>query len=92
VTGVAADPKEIRRFQSDLRRFNSELDVITKKLQAHLRTLGTSWHDPEYRKFESMMGDVLKAFNRYLNEANAYTKHLDQKAAPLETYQGNNRR
>jgi uncharacterized protein YukE len=88
MSGVHADPKEIRRFQSDMNRFNGELDVITKKLKSHLRTLGDTWRDDEYRKFEAMIDDVLRSFNRYLVQSNSYVNHLAKKAADLEKYQG----
>ena len=88
MSGVIADPKEIRRFQSGLRQFNQQLDSITRKVKGQLRTLSTTWRDSEYRKFEQEMNEVLNAFNRYLRQSEQYLRHLDKKAEPLERYKG----
>ena len=85
---VHADPVEIRRFQRNLGTFNRELKTLTGRLQTQLRTLGESWQDDEYRKFEQEISQVVTAFNRYLAESERYSKHLDKKARPLEEYGG----
>jgi len=85
---VRADPKEIRKFQSSLRNFNRELELITGRLQQQLRTLGTSWQDAKYREFEAQMTDVLQAFKRYQSQSSDYLRYLDGKARPLEEYGG----
>jgi len=88
MSGVAADPKNIRDFQRQLSQFNRELDTITRKLKGQLRTLNTSWHDSQYQKFEQQMNEVLNAFNRYSQQSEQYIRYLDKKAEPLERYQG----
>lgn len=88
MSGVVADPQEIRKFQSNLKQFNRQLETITRKLKGQLRTLGTTWRDSEYRKFEQDMNEVFKAFNRYLDQSEEYLRHLNKKAEPLERYKG----
>jgi len=89
MSSVKADPKDIRKFQSGLRRFNGELESITGRLQGQLRSLSSTWQDAEYRKFEGQMNEVMGAFRRYLSQSNDYINYLDSKARPLEQYQGN---
>lgn len=86
--GVEANPAEIRRFQRNLNTFNRELRALTSKLQSQLRSLGTTWRDDEYRKFEQNMAQATKAFDRYLAQADEYSRYLDKKAEPLERYKG----
>ena len=85
---VNADPREIRRFQSNLRQFNQQLDSITKRLQGQLRTLGSAWQDTEYRKFEAEINEIIRALNRYLSQSEQYLRYLDKKAESLERYLG----
>lgn len=85
---VNADPREIRRFQSNLRQFNQQLDSITKRLKGQLRTLGVAWQDSEYRKFEVEINEMIRALNRYSRQSEQYLRYLDKKAEPLEKFLG----
>ena len=87
-SGVHADPVEIRRFQSSLRQFNHQLEAIATRLKSQLRSLGTSWQDSEYHKFEQQLDEALGAFRSYLNNSEEYLRYLDKKAEPLERYRG----
>jgi len=91
MSGVVADPKNIRDFQRQLNQFNREIDNLTRRLKGQLRSLSTSWRDAEYRKFEQQMNEALTSFRRYMEQSEQYIRYLDKKAEPLERYQGRGR-
>lgn len=91
MSGVNADPKNIRDFQRQLGQFNRDLDASTRKLKGQLRTLNSSWRDGEYQKFEQQINEVISALNRYLQQSEVYIRYLDKKAEPLERYLGRGR-
>lgn len=83
---VISDPAEIRRFQAALRTFNGEIGSNTKRIRAQLSSLGSAWRDQEYVRFSNELESVIKSFERYLQDADGYIRHLDAKARPLEDY------
>lgn len=88
MSGVKADPKNIRDFQRQLRQFNREFETLTSRLQAQLRTLNTHWQDNEFHKFEQQINEVITAFKRYHQQSDQYIRYLDKKAEPLERFLG----
>ena len=48
---AVVDPAEVRRFASDLKRFNTDLHSQLGQLNARFRQLGQTWRDQEHRKF-----------------------------------------
>lgn len=85
---VVSNPKHIRNFHGQLKRFNQDLDSSTRKLKGQLRTLNERWRDVKYREFEQQIDEMLKAFNRYLGQSDSYIKHLDRLATDLEKFLG----
>lgn len=45
------DPEEVRRFASELKRFNDDVQVRASALQARFTSLGGTWQDQEHEKF-----------------------------------------
>lgn len=88
MSGVIADPKNIRDFQRQLIQFNRELEMLSRKLKSNLRTLNDGWKDSEFHKFEAQMNEVLSAINRHMQDSNEYVRYLDKKAEPLERFLG----
>lgn len=83
---VVSDPAEIRRFQAALRQFNGEVGGSTNRIRTQLRTLGSAWRDQEFAHFSQELEAAIQGFERYLQSADGYLRHLDAKAAPLEQY------
>lgn len=83
---VQADPAEIRRFQSALRKFNDEVAASTSRIRAQLRSVGSTWRDTEYTNFSQELEAAIQTFERYSQNADNYIRHLDSKAAALEAY------
>jgi len=83
---VVSDPAEIRRFQAALRQFNSEVSGSTSRIHAQLQNLGSAWRDQEYAKFSQELEAAIQGFQRYLQNADGYIRHLDAKAASLEEF------
>lgn len=83
---VQADPSEIRRFLSNLKRFNQELDSITRRLKSNLNALGNSWRDTEYSKFQNEMNEMLRVLARYRERSDQYANYLRKQAENLERY------
>ena len=85
---VISNPAEIRRFQAALRQFNSEVQASTSRIRGQLHSLGSAWRDQEYHNFSQELEAVIQGFDRYLQSADGYIRHLDAKAGPLEQYLG----
>lgn len=45
------NPREARKFASDLTHFSAELKDSTGALLSKLRQLGDTWRDPKYHEF-----------------------------------------
>ena len=82
------DPTELRRFASDLNRFNAELGGLLQGLNGRLRQLESSWQDQEQRKFTEEFEQTAKAMARFLEAAHTHAKFLNKKAEHIEAYLG----
>jgi uncharacterized protein YukE len=80
------DPVELRRFASDLVRFNDEQDVALRGLNAKLSGLEATWRDQEQKKFRESFEQVFKIFGKFLDESREHVKILNQKATAIEAY------
>ncbi len=88
MSGVNADPQNLRSFQRQLKQFRNELNSITSKLNGHLRVLNEGWRDPEYYKFEKQVQEMISAMKRFSDQSDQYVSYLDKKAKKLEEFLG----
>lgn len=80
------DPAELRRFASDLNRFNRDLEGLVSGLHARLRALETSWRDQEQIKFVEAFEYTAKALSTFLDASQQHVQFLSKKAGLIEDY------
>jgi uncharacterized protein YukE len=62
---VIIDPKDLREFVSQLKRFNQELSTGTRRLQYNFRQLGQTWRDPAYQRFSQEFDQTMRMLERF---------------------------
>ena len=80
------DPVELRRFASDLNRFNGELQALMSGLHGRLRGLENTWRDQEQRKFSDAFEQTVKVLGGFLEASHEHVVMLGKKAALVEEY------
>jgi len=83
---AVVDPAELRRFASNLKRFNGELQSQLAALHAQLLALGDTWRDQEHEKFREEFEQRMKEMERFLEECGLYIPTLLRKAERIEEY------
>lgn len=81
-----ADPEEMRRFASDLKRFNDELRNQLGVLHGRLMALGQTWRDQEHQKFVDEFEQTTKVLVRFTEATNQHIPFLLRKAQRIEDY------
>jgi uncharacterized protein YukE len=81
-----ADPAELRRFATDLNRFNTELYQLFGSINSKLRALEQSWRDAEQRKFTEAFDQTAKGIGIFLDNSVQHVQMLNKKATLLEEY------
>lgn len=80
------DPNELRRFATDLKRFNGNLLNQLTVLQNRLNELGQTWRDQEHRKFAEDFEATMKTLSRFADAADRHIPFLLRKAEKIEEY------
>jgi uncharacterized protein YukE len=80
------DPEEVRRFASELKRFNQDIQLKTASLQARFAALGGSWQDQEHDKFSEEFISTMKALKKFIEISEKHTPYLLRKAQRIEQY------
>jgi uncharacterized protein YukE len=62
---VIIDPKDLREFVSQLKRFNQELTTSTRRLHHNFRQLGQTWRDPAYQRFSQEFEQTMRMLERF---------------------------
>jgi len=80
------DPEEVRRFATELKKFNADLQNGMASLQARFASLGDSWQDQEQVKFAEEFKQTMKALKKFVETSNLHTPYLLRKAQRIEEY------
>ena len=80
------DPIELRRFSSNLKRFNAEMQIGLASLHGQLVSLGDTWRDQEQEKFRGEFEQSLNNHERFLEVSDEFIKFLLRKAERIEEY------
>lgn len=80
------DPGELRRFASNLKRFNDELQAQMTGLHGQLNGLGSTWRDKENEKFVEEFEQTMQVVARFIDAANQHIPFLMRKAERVEDY------
>ena len=81
-----ADPAELRRFASDLKRFTTELEQQAASLNTRFGTLGQTWRDQEQAKFAEEFEQTMTVLKRFVKISETQIPFLLRKAQRLEDY------
>jgi len=80
------DPEEVRRFASELKRFNDDVQVRASALQARFTSLGGTWQDQEHEKFAGEFIATMKVLKKFVEVSEKHTPYLLRKAQRIEQY------
>jgi uncharacterized protein YukE len=80
------DPAELRRFATDLNRFNNELQGLVSGLHGKMRNLENTWRDQEQKKFSEAFEQTVKALGNSLEASHQHVSFLGKKATLIEDY------
>ena len=79
-------PEELRKFASDLNRFNEDLKNNYTKTHARFKQLGETWRDQEHKKFEKEFDETARAIKQFLAASEKYVPFLIRKAEAADQY------
>ena len=85
---AVADPAEIRRFASELRRFGTMVQEQGGSLQGRFRALGDTWQDQEHEAFSEEFEGLMRTLNKFVEAAEKHVPYLLRKADRLDDYLG----
>lgn len=80
------DPNELRRFATNLKKFNAELEANLTALSGQLHALSATWRDQEHKKFVEDFEQHIKAIARTMEATNEHAPFLVRKAERIEDY------
>ena len=80
------DPEEVRRFASELKRFNEDVQMKATSLQARFTALATTWQDQDHEKFAEEFITTMKVLRKFMEISEKQTPFLLRKAARIEQY------
>ena len=80
------DPEEVRRFASELKRFNTDMQARASALQSRFAALGDTWQDQEHEKFGEEFLTTMKVLKKFIEVSEKHTPYLMRKAQRIEQY------
>ncbi len=80
------DPEEVRRFATELKRFNEDVQARAASLQARFAALGTTWQDQDHEKFGEEFLTTMKTLKKFVEISEKHTPYLLRKAQRIEQY------
>ncbi len=79
-------PEALRKFASDLKRFNEELKEKFAQTHSRFKQLGETWRDQEHKKFEMEFDRTGRTIKQFLDASDKYVPFLIRKADAAEKY------
>ena len=80
------DPEEVRRFATELKRFNDDVAQKAGSLQTRFAALGTTWQDQDHEKFAEEFITTMKVLRKFTEISEKQTPYLLRKAQRIEQY------
>jgi uncharacterized protein YukE len=80
------DPGEVRRFATELKRFNDDIQQKASALQARFASLGATWQDQDHEKFGEEFITTMKVLRKFMEVSEKHTPFLLRKAERIEQY------
>ena len=78
------DPDEVRRFATELKRFNDDLRNQMKILHGRMTAPGQTWRDQEQAKFSEEFEETMKVLLRVTDAADRHSPGRIRKAERAE--------
>jgi uncharacterized protein YukE len=83
---AVVDPAELRRFATNLKRFNADLQSNLAGLHGQLMALGDTWRDQEHDRFRADFDTTIQVVERFIETSNLHIPFLMRKAERIEEY------
>ena len=83
---VIVKPEDLRKFASQLKTFNQQLDSSTMQLQVNFKALETTWRDQEQRRFASEFEQTMKVLKKFMETSEKHIPFLIKKAKIAEEF------
>ncbi len=83
---AVADPEDLERFASELKRFNAQLADGMARLQGQFTGLGETWRDQEQQKFAQEFEQTMRVLHQFRRSSDQQIPFLLRKAAAIRTY------
>lgn len=80
------DPAELRRFASNVKRFNQELQDQLSSLHGQMIGLSATWRDQEQQKFMEEFEQTMAVLKRFIDTTDEHIPFLLRKAEKVEEY------
>ena len=80
------DPEELRRFASDLKRFNADMQTQVTSIQRRFVKLGESWQDQEHAKFADEFEKLVGPLAKFVEASEKHIPFLLRKAQKIQEY------
>jgi uncharacterized protein YukE len=80
------DPEEVRRFATELKRFNEDVQGRASSLQARFSALAATWKDQDQAKFAEEFISTMKVLKRFMEISEKQAPFLLRKAQRIEQY------
>ncbi len=80
------DPEEVRRFASELKRFNEDMQNRSSSLMGRFQALGSTWQDQDHAKFAEEFLTTMKVIKKFVEISEKHTPFLLRKAQKIEEY------
>jgi len=86
VAKAIVDPEELRRFASDLKRFNADIQGQVTSIQRRFVKLGETWQDQEHAKFADEFSKLVGPLNKFVEASEKHIPFLLRKAQKIQEY------
>lgn len=83
---AVVDPEELRRFASDLKRFNADIQAQVTSIQRRFVKLGETWQDQEHAKFADEFEKLVGPLNKFVEASEKHIPFLLRKAQKIQEY------
>ena len=83
---AVVDPEELRRFASELKRFNTEVQAQVVTIQRRFVKLGETWQDQEHAKFAETFERMIGTMNKFVDASEKHIPFLLRKAQKIQDY------
>ena len=80
------DPEEVRRFATELKRFNDDIQARAQALHTRFAYLSSTWQDQEHEKFSEEFITTMKALKKFTEISERHTPFLLRKAQRIDEY------